>query len=161
MHQLNVFNNPKLPLRYPGNWIKRIRTFFRSFKWAYQRATRGIADCDCWDWPENILAYLDGGLDWFTKNTISYPGNDEFPTYESWINYLSQIKDLLYRANETNEYYATPMGDLWWQGVLNGKEDAKLVRNMLIESDENEKQRQQDFDKAWEMLGHVFWHLWD
>ena len=161
MHKLNVFNNPKLPLRYPKNWLRMTRTFFRSFKWAYQRITRGIANCDCWDWNSTILAYLNEGLDWFINHTISYPGDDEFPTYESWINYLKEIKQLLYRADETNEYYPTPCGDLWWTTVQRGEENADLVKAMGEEAKSNDRLREQDFNKAWEMLGHVFWNLWD
>ena len=49
MNPLNVFNNPYFSWKYPECWYKNIRMFFRSFKYAYQRITKGYAYCDTWD----------------------------------------------------------------------------------------------------------------
>ena len=49
MNKLNVFNTQWCPWKYPNNWIRNARLFFRQFKWAYQRMTRGFCDFDTWD----------------------------------------------------------------------------------------------------------------
>ena len=161
MHPLNVFNNPKLPLRHPKNWIATIKMLRRSFIYAYQRITRGIADCDYWDFDHYLLKILPSGLDLLIQNQHGWPGTDQFPTPESWDAYLKEIRDKFYRADETNEYYPTPYGDLWWAGVQAGEEDPDIAKAMCNEDLSNQEKRNADFKQAWQMMGEVFFNLWD
>ena len=161
MHPLNVFNNPKLPLRYPKNWIATIRMWRRSFIYAYQRITRGVADCDYWDLDNYFLKIFVEGIDLLLKKQQGWPGNEEFPTPESWDEYLKEMRDCFYRADETNEYYSTPYGDAWWAGVQAGEEDPDAVTPMCNEEKKNQENRETDLKKGIEMLKHCFYLLWD
>ena len=58
----NVFKQYYCPWRYPSNWIKNIRLFFRRYKWAYQRAKRGYADCDIWNFDSYLEKIISKGL---------------------------------------------------------------------------------------------------
>lgn len=171
MNPLNVFNNYYCPLRYPKNWFSNIGTFLRSFKWAYQRVTRGFSDKDTWNLDTTLLNYLSGTLKHLAENTNGWPDN-KFETFEDWQNYLKAIAQKFYQANESNEYYPTPAADEWWEAVKDKpffeKETHQLIdaapelsEKMHAESIENYNLRNRDFAEAWSMLGEVFWHLWD
>ena len=161
MHPLNVFNNPKLPLKYPSNWISTIRMWRRSFKYAYQRITRGIADCDYWDLDSYFLKIFVEGLDLLREKGWGYPGNEEFPTPESWHDYLKEMRDCFYRADESNDYYPTPKGDIWWKGVCAGEEDPDASKLMCHEEWSNFEKREKDMEKGLDMMKKVFFQLWD
>jgi len=161
MHPLNVFNNPKLPLKYPSNWIRMFRCWRRSFVYAYQRITRGIADCDYWDLDHYFLRIFIEGLDLLIKYQHGYPGNEEFPTPEAWDNYLKEMRDCFYRADETNEYYPTPKGDYWWKTVQAKEEDPDASKAMCEEEMSNQEKREADLKCGLEMMEHCFFSLWD
>ena len=161
MHPLNVFNNPKLPLKYPSNWIRIIRMNLRNLKYAYQRVTRGVADCDYWDLDTYFLEVFVQGLDLLIKKQHGYPGNEQFPTPDSWDKYLQEMRDYFYKANENNHYYPTPKENIWWHGVEAGEEDPDAVKDMCDEAISNSERRQKDLEKGLEMMKSVFFSLWD
>lgn len=179
MHQLNVFNNPKLPLRYPKNWVTMTRTFLKSLKWGYQRVTRGFADCDAWNLDCYYLNLFHETLNYFAEHHCGYPGDKEFDIDEKWTAYLKEMAQLFFQANESNDYYSTPEADKWWEWIqthpakqveekIGGmdlyryeREESPYNKSMLRESKANRIKREADFNKAWRMLGHVFWNLWD
>lgn len=163
MNPLNVFNNPKLPLKYPSNWGKRITMFMRSFKYAYQRATKGFADCDLWDFDSYLLYILSHGLEAFANTTIGYPGNKEFPTYESWSRYVREMAMHFLKAQESNDYFLHPKEDEWWAEVqkTKGEVDETIVSAMIEEAKENQDKREAQLTLGLYKLQHVFFHLWD
>ena len=180
MNQLNVFNNPYYKWYYPQYWHKNIRMFFRSIKYAYQRITKGYADCDTFNLDNYYLNIFTGTLNHLADNHWGYPGNDEFPDDESWTKYLKEMAQLFYQSQESNNYYPTPEGDKWsawldehpngnWiEDMLNEKpvkrydSDANPYSKSMFEEDlENAKKRDADFRKAWDMMGKVMFSLWD
>ena len=159
----NVFKQLYSPWRYPSNWIGNIRLFFRRYKWAYQRAKRGYADCDIWDMDSWLLTLFHDSLNHLADNHWGYPGNDEFPDDESWTKYLKEMALKFYNANESNEAYPTPEADKWWEWI---KEHDKNIDNpysetMFKEGNENDKKRDKEMHEGIKMLDHVFWSLWD
>ena len=165
MNRLNVFKNPYYKWRYPSCWIKNIKMFYRSFEYAYQRITRGYADCDTFDLDSYYLDIFNGTLNHLADNHWGYPGTEEFPEDEDWIKYLKEMAQLFYQANESNEYYPTPEGDKWWEWIKthhhSSTEDNPYGKAMFEEEKENSNKRIHDFHKAWDMMGKVFFHLWD
>jgi hypothetical protein len=163
MNKLNVFNNPYFKWTYPAGWFKNIRMFFRSFKWAYQRITKGYADYDTYDLDAYYLDIFSNTLNHLADNHWGYPGNDEFPNDESWTKYLKEMALKFYNANESNEAYPTPEADKWWEWI---KEHDKNIDNpysetMFKEGNENDKKRDKEMHEGMKMLDHVFWSLWD
>ena len=172
MNKLNVFNNPYYKWYYPDCWIKNLRMFFRSFKWAYQRITKGFANCDTFDLDGYYLDIFTGTLNHLADNHWGYPGNDEFPDDESWTRYLKNIAEKFYKANETNEAYPTPEADKWWEWIkahpkenvfaVDGKkEENPYGKAMFEESNAIDIQRDKEMREGMNMLKHVFWSLWD
>lgn len=179
MNKLNVFNNPYYKWYYPSGWIKNARMFFRSFKYAYQRITKGYANCDTFDLDSYYLDIFSGTLNHLADNHWGYPGNDEFPTDESWTAYLKKLAHKFYLANESNEAYPTPEADKWWKWIEEhpgntwGEKDEKgfwfskekeknpYAESMFQEGNEIDKMRDQEMQEGIDMLKHVFWSLWD
>lgn len=162
----NILKQHYSPWRYPCNWWKNIRLFFRRYKWAYQRATRGFCDCDIWDLDGFYLNLFHDSLKELARISSGWPGNEQFPEYEDWIKYLNEMADKFYRANEWNEYYPTPEEDNWsdWcdkNGWNVNDKTNPYGKAMFEESKMNFFKRQTDFAEAWKMMGKVFFHLWD
>lgn len=163
MNQLNVFNNPYYKWYYPQYWHKNIRMFFRSIKYAYQRITKGYANCDTFDLDNYYLNIFTGTLNHLADNHWGWPGNEEFPEDEDWIKYLKEMALKFYNANESNEAYPTPEADKWWKWI---KEHDKNIDNpysetMFQEANENDIKRDKEMHEGIKMLDHVFWSLWD
>ena len=91
----NVFKQLYSPWRYLSNWIRNIRLFFRRYKWAYQRAKRGYADCDIWDMDSWLLTLFHDSLNHLADNHCGWPGNEDFPEDENWTKYLKEMAQLL------------------------------------------------------------------
>lgn len=96
--EMNVLARWYLPWRYPCNWWKNIKHFIRSWKWAYQRVTRGYADCDVWNLdcyystiiPRTLraLAASSHGYPMKLVEDIYGPQNSDDEMYKLWQNYL-------------------------------------------------------------------------
>lgn len=161
---MNVFKYGWLPWRYPSNWWSNIKLFFRQFKWAWQRAIRGFADCDIWSLDCSILNYLSGTLKQLSETAAGWSGDWRFPEYEDWTSFLKEMSEKFAAANECNEYYQTPMADQWWKWAEthpNCPDSNPYVQDMLQEMQENGLKRERDFAEAWSAIGEVFWNLWD
>ena len=155
---LNIFKNYYLPMRYPSNWVTNIKIFFKSCKWAYQRVKRGYADKDIWGFNGYLTEIMENSIRELAANSHTYPGT----TPESWGNYLSKIADLLHNSREDTNVYSNIYEadyDKWisehgWN--KNPWREAYLAREKEIQA-----KRQHDFDEAWDMIHHVYNHLWD
>ena len=176
---MNVFKGNYLPWRRPTAWLSNICSFFRRFKWAWQRATRGFADCDIWNLDNTILNYLSGTLKYLADNHWGWPGDEHFPTDEDWTQFLRDMSQKFYQANECNDFYPTPKEYEWWEWSkeqvrkweeenINGiklykylPDDNPFREDMLKEKRENDLKREHDFAEAWAAIGEVFWDLWD
>ena len=161
----NVFKYGYVPWRYPKNWLGNIELFFRHFKWAYQRATKGFCDMDTWSLDISILDYLSGTIEQLANTTHGYPCDPRFPTPESWEEFLHSMAHDFYRANEANDYYDHPAQDAWYQEV----KDATNIREyntqsstaMLEEIKDLAEIRDKDLEVGLIKLGEVFHNLWD
>ena len=160
---MNVFKYGWAPWRYPINWWRNIKLFFRQFKWAWQRAIRGFADCDVWNLDSSILNYLSGTLKHLSENAAGWPGDKQFPKYEDWTTFLKEMSEKFAAANESNNYYPTPMEDKWWEWYEKHPNFDKnpYVEDMFKEQQKNELKRERDFAEAWSAIGEVIWSLWD
>ena len=163
MNQLNVFNNPYYKWYYPQYWHKNIRMFFRSIKYAYQRITKGYANCDTFDLDNYYLNIFTGTLNHLADNHWGCPGNEEFPKDEDWTKYLKEMALKFYNANESNEAYPTPEADKWWKWIEEHDKniDNSYSETMFQEANENDKKRDKEMHEGMKMLDHVFWNLWD
>ena len=162
---LNVLKGYYAPMRYPSNWIANIKMFFKTWRWAYQRAKRGYADIDVWNFDDYLTQVMENGIKQLANQSYSFPGDDEFPTAESWTNYLNKIVNLLHSSREDTRTYTNIYEedyDKWIETHgWNCDEDNPWRKAFWNRERELAALRQRDFDEAWEMIHHVFYHLWD
>lgn len=103
----------------------------------------------------------------FRENLHSFPGNSEFPTFESWTAYLEEMETHFRNANENqkvelNEWEEDYLKYLMkWQKnkdevCLNTPKDKWLARETEIEA-----WREEELKKGFEMLQKNLHHLWD
>ena len=170
MNDLNVFKQSYCPWEYPSNWIRNIKLFFRQFKWAYQRITRGYCDSDVWDLDTHLNMYLAQTIESLAKNSISYPGTEEFPTPESWTNYLMEIVNRLKYAvsdvpNEYEEAWLKTWNNKTFSEILGSRgdtpEEKKIIDDFLNKEMENEFSKIKAQNEALIMIFHAYNHLWD
>ena len=164
MNKLNVFNNPYYKWRYPSCWFKNIRMFIHSIKYAYQRITKGYADCDTFDLDSYYLDIFNGTLNYLADHHWGYPGHDEFDTDEKWTAYLKEMAQKFYQANESNEYYDTPNQEKWWEWIEENNSNSKdnsYIKDMLNEERFLAWRREQDMREGLDMMKNVFFSLWD
>ena len=88
--------------------IKRLRLWItdrlRNCKWAYQRATRGYADCDVWNFDHWFCKTISAMLYQLSDTCCGYPGTEEFPTLESFQVWLKHIAhDIRFNTEEEQE----------------------------------------------------------
>ena len=169
MNRLNVFNQNWCPWRYPSNWIKNARLFFRQFKWAYQRITKGYCDADYWDLDSHLTELMAQSIKELADNTHGYPGNKEFPTYESWKNYLYRIVYLLNYSLKDD--LPNPYEDAWlaildkkdtFNNINNSTPEEKAITDKFLDVEvENDKKKYAAQQEALKMIQHCFNDLWD
>lgn len=167
-NRLSVFNTDWCPWKYLSNWPRNVRLFFRQFKWAYQRVTRGFCDFDTWDLDTYFSMFLADSIKHLADNTHSYPGTEEFPTYESWHDYLYKISDLLnYSLGELpNEYEEAWLKKWENKGLdfINGPEtpeEKEITKKFLDKENSNELLKREAQNEALKMICHVYNQLWD
>jgi hypothetical protein len=142
--------------------------FFRSFKYAYQRATRGWANCDTWDLDDYLEHVISGTLNYLADNHWGYPGNEKFPDDETWTKYLKDMAQKFYNGNEINDVYPTPEGDKWWDWFEDNlkeldflKDNNPYSKTMCAEAQKNAEQREADIQEGLKMISAVWKNLWD
>lgn len=168
MNNLNVFKNPYYKWTYLEGWIKNCKMFCRSFKYAWQRITRGYSDADTWDLNTYYLYLFHDTLNYLADHHYGYPGNDEFPKDEDWIDYLKTMANKFELANEDAQKLPTPAADKWYEWLEQHPTTTPWSDNsnpynqaMYDEFNENDKQRDKEMREGMDMLKHVMWHLWD
>lgn len=168
---LNVFNRHNFySWRYPKWWGKNIGIFFRQFKWAYQRITKGYCEYDWIDLDKYLAQLMADTIDELAEYGIGYPGFGEFDAPEKWKAYLKKIVlKLRYSLTELPNEYEEPWlaiihdNDLW---PINEKhtptpEQEELMRKYSEKTIENEQKQFQAQLNALDMIKHVWGSLWD
>lgn len=162
---MNVFKNP-WKFRYgPIKWLKY---FICSFKYAYQRATRGYCDYDVWNCDNYYTHIISDTLHALADNHMGYPGD---MTPESWTATLHEIAEHFDKSLEENEAFPQPKTNEWYAHVDViptaetfeewRQKDKELRAAMLEESKELEKLRSAEKDIGLDMLKKYWDNLWD
>ena len=164
---LNVFEVDYSPWEYPSNWIGNFRLFFRRYKWAYQRATKGYCDFDWWDLDTHLSMLMADTIEALAKNGHGYPGTKEFPTPESWETYLLDIVNRLrFSFGELYNKYEDEWVASWeddFLGSINKQtpEQKAIWEKYHTVECENEELKEKALNEALDMIRHIWHHLWD
>ena len=145
-----------------------------NLKAAYQRVTRGFAYRDLFSIDSWFLDIFPEMLKEFRKNLHSYPGDNEFPTFESWVEYLEEMETHFRNANENQkvqlneweeDYLKYPMewqkskDNVYFTLIDNTPKD--ITEKWLAREMEIDAWREEELQKGFSQLIKVFHHLWD
>lgn len=109
-------------------------TLWRNIKSGWQRATKGYCHYDLMDMDDWLLHMISHMLR-DMGNDIAYPGNEEFPTMESWQKWLNNLAAKFESARENS-----PMGpqnefEKEWHALLWNRVDKNPNITTTIEYD--------------------------
>lgn len=145
-----------------------------NLKAAYQRVTRGFAYRDLFSIDSWFLDIIPEMLKEFRENLHSYPGDNEFPTFESWVTYLEEMETHFRNANENQkvqlneweeDYLKYPMewqkskDDIYLTMIDNTPKD--ITEKWLAREKEIDAWREEELQKGFSQFIKVFHHLWD
>ena len=95
----------------PRWWLHNIKQFFKNIKYAWQRATRGFSDPDCWEFDSYLSRIISGSLKTLDKNRHGFPIELYFQLGEEggdkeWSKILSEISAKMekYERLKSSEY---------------------------------------------------------
>lgn len=137
-----------------------------NIKAAYQRITRGFAYRDLFSIDNWFLDIFPEMLKEFRKNLHSFPGNSEFPTFESWTAYLEEMETHFRNANENQKVELNEWGEDYLKYLINKDEvclntPKDITEKWLARETEIEAWREEELKKGFEMLQKNLHHLWD
>lgn len=142
---LNVFTMcAYCPWRYPSNWWSNIKQFFRHFKWAWQRMTKGYCDFDCFALDDYYLKLIPATLRTLSEDTHGYP--EKFNTPNKWQEELIGIAENFEAAATTEKEYFKD-GNWIDMAIKNYEEYSNFIDSSMRAGFDGFKEN--------------FWHLWD
>ena len=118
----------------PRWWFSNIKQFFRSIKYAWQRATRGFSDPDWWEFDSYLSQTISGCLKEFDKKRHGFPSELYF-----------QLGD--------------EAGNKKWSEIL-----LKIAENMDMYEKvktENKKESERLWNDAFDLLKEWHDNMWD
>ena len=136
----------------PRWWLHNIKQFFKNIKYAWQRATRGFSDPDCWEFDSYLSRIISGGLKTLDKNRHGFPTElysqlGEEDGNQEWSKILSEISAKMekYERLKSSEY---PPGNLPPEAIMEWYET-------------NQKEAENAWNGAIDLLKK--WHndMWD
>lgn len=168
----NVFTLYPYSWKYPSCWLRNIESFFRGFKYTYQRATKGYCDYDLFSISDWFLEVFPNMLKEFADETYSHPYDmDE----KEWGEYLVEMRehflnackeyensspearkefDELYKDFSAAEYFKNPE-------LYNTKERKEKIKEYYKKVKEYDNYKQEELKKGMDMFQKRFWDLWD
>ena len=160
---LSVFRCDYKWSSWHGFW-ENIKWFFRSWRPAWHRATRGYCRMDTWNADVTICIYLIKVLTEYRNVTNGYPGNEEFPTFEKWIAAIDQCIDWLIFSVEDpdklNKRYVEYQ-KFSLKGPKNWTDEEHILFDeYVLEANEVYKKQCETRKKAFAFLGEYLPHIW-
>ena len=161
MYKLNVFRSKYhyYSWKHPSQWFKNIKLFFRQFKYAWQRITRGFCDADIWNLKRYYENLFHATLTHFANNLHSAPNNfyDEELSVGPWQDYLREMARHFYNADMTNDVLENEYKEAHW---LN-PDNEELSKQYFSREHEIAEWCNEELKKGLDMLQEVFEDLWD
>lgn len=149
-----------------------IKHFFKTIKWAWQRATKGYCDFDRWDIEAHLRKTLLGELREYKEHLNGYPGY-----MTSMAEWEEVIDDLLYHLTLCNEdaynnryaeeyhkstFSTLKLNDGNFVYYNDPDENAQMIRKKFFEREKEIGAAIVEHRKAfYELLGKYISDLWD
>ena len=177
MNILNYWKN-LYNWKNPLNWWRLPGCWYRTIKWAWQRATRGFSDLDCWDLYNFYLELFEASLKHLAECNVGCPNkyyDSSKPGDKGWMwrDILNKIANCFKEAHEDKTSYINPYKDEYLESLklektsdgyykLNSEEiNKKLYEKYLEEEKKIFEWRNKNLKDGLDMLKEDFWNLWD
>lgn len=162
-------------LRHPWKFFAHV---WSNGKAAWQRATRGVADQDIWNFDYYLLNILSTGLRKIEDSDVSYPGVEPFETSDKWKVWLeimaSQFESFQEDWAEVRNEYDKPYfhalqehrrvkrsdPSITYYDTYNDEDIEALRQKWLARIEELNEQQKQETIKAFTELATYFYQLW-
>ena len=138
---------------------RNVKNFFKTLKWAYQRATKGYCDFDLWnlDWFYSKI-FIDTLKEFANSNQLHGAPIALFDydndSVQPWIDYLNEMRQHFENANK--DYYDEIDKDLIDNGGF-----ARMKEKHLEDYGAFTEWTQNELEKAFDMMKKVYFDLWD
>lgn len=159
-NKLNIYKQGYLPNNI-RNLPYNIGHFFKTVKWAHQRATRGYSDYDTWDLDVYYARLIAESLKTFRENLHGCPYDfydEEKDSDEKWTSYLKEMEQH-FRGflNENNEHPNK------YEDLLSSRDNLsdEEYRNLLEEEVKIFEECKRELKEGLAMLEERFCDLWD
>lgn len=132
MKRINIFTYGYWNWKYPSFWPHNCLQFFKNFKYAWQRATKGYCDIDLWELDYFYTYLFADSLHEFAERSHGAPDTfcgQDTGVGQTWKDYINETADCFEKSLE-NTWECFPAVD-------------------------------EDFKRGWARLGEIFHNLWD
>ena len=151
--------------KYPSCWLRNIESFFRGFKYTYQRATKGYCDYDLFSISDWFLEVFPNILKEFSDETYSYPYDMEEKEWGKYLvkmreHFLNACKEYEDSSPEARKEYDELYKDFPLE-LYNTKEREEKVKKYYKKVKEYDNYKQEELKKGMDMFQKRFWDLWD
>lgn len=147
---------------YKLKWLPHnIKQFFRNFRYAWQRATKGCCQYDLWSLDEFYTnLFIQSLTDFVNSDLHGAPYefyNEETGSIEAWRDHLKEIIQHFQNSKENFEELDEEIGTVEsWENLSEEKRQERV--NKLIKLD---RWREKELKTALDMLKEVYFGLWD
>lgn len=174
------FDHPNYAIRHP---IRAMKTFFRVFKWAWQRTTKGYADIDMWGMNEYLTTIIPDMLSDMADTAHGYPccfGDEEsnsavrIRNIHEWKAYLHEMAGHFRNTSESQTIQVNEFDDEFFNACVHEckeNSDGIVTAKMNVPDEiykkycDREKEifawQEKERDLAFDMLKPVWFTLWD
>lgn len=124
----------------------------RKLKWFLQRGKNGYSQADLWGFDWYLSGLIARALEDFVENKMGFPGNERFPTHESWIKFLKKKAKAFKAYHEFDDWELAE-----WEKLDRSQEDAtkQYFKRINRRRTRLQKEMRELFDDD------VFGYLWD
>lgn len=136
---------------HPKWWFSNIKQFFRNIKYAWQRATRGFADPDWWEFDSYLSQTISGCLKEFDKKRSGFPSELYFKLGEEAGD--KKWSEVLIKIAENMEQYEKIQTDC--------PPDSVSIENVGDWYAQNQKEAEKLWNDAFDLLKKWHGNMWD
>lgn len=136
---------------HPKWWFSNIKQFFRNIKYAWQRATRGFADPDWWEFDSYLSQTISGCLKEFDKKRSGFPSELYFKLGEEAGD--EKWSEVLIKIAENMEQYEKIQTDC--------PPDSVSIENVGDWYAQNQKEAEKLWNDAFDLLKRWHGNMWD
>lgn len=125
----------------------------------HQRVTRGWSDADAWNAAWHLTTVTAAMLDQLADTAHGWPGNDEFPTFDTWVTALRANAANLRRFTNDPDERATQAR--WWALATDPDADPDQVEEAFTAHLDAEGAAKAAAADAMRWVADHLNHLWD